>query len=151
MPWSASAGWKPIAHGVALSACLFSSCALYAQSQSDQDVMSLSIEQLAQAKVFTASRHLEDSRQAPSSVSIIDAEEIRRYGWRTLGDVLNSLRGFYASYDRQYTYLGVRGVLRPGDYDSRILLMVNGHRLNDNVYDSAQIGREFPLDLDLIR
>jgi outer membrane receptor for ferrienterochelin and colicins len=150
MPWSASAGWKPIAHGVALSACLFSSCALYAQSQSDQDVMSLSIEQLAQAKVFTASRHLEDSRQAPSSVSIIDAEEIRRYGWRTLGDVLNSLRGFYTSYDRQYTYLGVRGVLRPGDYDSRILLMVNGHRLNDNVYDSAQIGREFPLDLDLI-
>jgi len=150
MPWSASAGWKPIAHGVALSACLFSSCALYAQSQSDQDVMSLSIEQLAQAKVFTASRHLEDSRQAPSSVSIIGAEEIRRYGWRTLGDVLNSLRGFYTSYDRDYTYLGVRGFLRPGDYNSRILMMVNGHRVNDGVYDSAPFGTEFPLDLDLI-
>ncbi len=150
MPWPVSAGWKAIAHGFALTACLFCVSALHAQNQSDQDVMSLSIEQLAQAKVFTASRHLEDSRQAPSSVSIITADDIRRYGWRTLGDVLNSLRGFYTSYDRDYTYLGVRGFLRPGDYNSRILLMVNGHRLNDGVYDSALIGTEFPLDLDLI-
>lgn len=112
--------------------------------------MSLSIEELARAKVFSASRHLEDSRQAPSSVSIITAEDIKRYGWRTLGDALRSLRGFYTSYDRNYSYLGVRGFLRPGDYNSRILLMVNGHRLNDNVYDSAMIGTEFPLDLDLI-
>ena len=112
--------------------------------------MCLSLEQLTQAKVFTASRHLENSRQAPSSVSVITAEDIKRYGWRTLADALRSLRGFYTSYDRQYTYLGVRGFLRPGDYNSRILLMVNGHRLNDNVYDGAQIGTEFPLALDLI-
>jgi iron complex outermembrane receptor protein len=121
-----------------------------AQSESDQDVMSLSIEQLAQAKVFTASRHAEDSRQAPSSVSVITADDIKRYGWRTLCDVLNSLRGFYTSNDRNYTYLGVRGFLRPGDYNSHILLMINGHRLNDNVYDEALLGTEFPLDLDLI-
>ena len=88
--------------------------------------------------------------EAPSAVSIINSEEISRYGWRTLGDALRSLRGFYASYDRNYSYLGVRGFLRAGDYNSRVLLMVNGHRLNDNVYDSAQIGTEFPIDLDLI-
>jgi iron complex outermembrane receptor protein len=44
----------------------------------------------------------------------------------------------------------VRGILRPGDYNTRILLQVNGHRLNDNIYDAALIGTEFPLDLDLI-
>ena len=112
--------------------------------------MSLSIEDLAKTKVFSASRHLEDPRHAPSAVTIITSEEIARYGWRTLGDVLNSVRGFYTSYDRDYAYLGVRGIQRPGDYNSRILLMINGHRLNDNVYDSALIGTEFPLDLDLI-
>ena len=64
--------------------------------------------------------------------------------------MLRSVRGFYTAYDRDYTYLGVRGFLRSGDYNSRILLMVNGHRLNDKVYDSAQIGTEFPLDLNLI-
>ena len=131
-------------------ACLSSAWTLNAQSQSDPDAMSLSIEELTHAKVFSASKHLEDSRQAPSSVSTITAEDIRRYGWRTLGDALSSLRGFYTSYDRDYTYLGVRGILRPGDYNSRVLLLVNGHRMNDNVFDDAFIGTEFQLDLDLI-
>jgi outer membrane cobalamin receptor len=130
--------------------CLFCSLTLNAQSQNDPGAMSLSIEELTHAKVFSASKHLEDSRQAPSSVSTISAEDIRRYGWRTLGDALSSLRGFYTSYDRDYTYLGVRGILRPGDYNSRVLLLVNGHRMNDNVFDDAFIGTEGELDLDLV-
>jgi outer membrane receptor for ferrienterochelin and colicins len=120
------------------------------QSQVDQDLMSMNLEDLSRVKVFSASRHFEDARRAPSSVSILTAADIRRNGWRTLGDALNSLRGFYTSYDRLYPYLGVRGFMRPGDDNSRILLLVNGHRLNENVYDSALIGTAFSLDLDLI-
>src|ERR1700728_3837384 len=120
------------------------------QEPSDLDLMSMKLEDLTRVQVYSASRHLEDARKAPSSVSIITAEDIRRYGRRTLGEALRTLRGFYTSYDRQYTYLGVRGFLRPGDYNSRVLLLVNGHRLNENVYDSAEIGEEFPLDLDLV-
>jgi len=112
--------------------------------------MSLSIEDLTHVKVYSASRHLEEIRETPSSVSVITAEDIRRYGWRTLSDILRSLRGFYTSYDRSYSYLGVRGLLRPGDFNSRILLLLNGHRMNDNVYGSGFIGTDFPLDLDLI-
>ena len=123
---------------------------LLAQSQSDQDLTSLDIQQLSQLKVYSASRHLEDVRDAPSSVTIVTGEEIRRYGWRTLADVLGSLRGFYTSNDRNYTYLGVRGFLRPGDFNSRILLLLNGHRLNESLYDSAYYGNDFPIDLDLI-
>jgi outer membrane receptor for ferrienterochelin and colicins len=135
---------------VAFSLGLCCSGEIHAQGQSDQDVMSLSIEELTQTKVFTASRHAEKSREAPSSVSVITAADIKKYGWRTLGDAVGSLRGFYTSYDRDYEYLGVRGFMRPGDYNSRILLMINGHRINDNVYGSAFIGTDFPLDLDLI-
>jgi outer membrane receptor for ferrienterochelin and colicins len=46
--------------------------------------------------------------------------------------------------------VGVRGFSRPGDYNDRILLLLNGHRLNDNVYNSALIGTEFQIDVDLI-
>ena len=112
--------------------------------------MALSLEDLANTKVYTASRHLEQTRQAPSAVTIISSAEIARYGWRTLADVLNGVRGFYTAYDRNYTYLGVRGIQRPGDYNSRILLLLNGHRVNDNIYDSAAFGSEFTFSLDLI-
>jgi outer membrane receptor for ferrienterochelin and colicins len=121
-----------------------------AQPPADQDLMSMQIEDLGRVQVYSASRHLEDARKAPSSVSIITAEEIRRYGWRTLAEALRSLRGFYISDNRQYTYMGVRGFMRPGDDNPRILLLVNGHRLNDKVYDTAALGGEFPVDLDLV-
>jgi outer membrane receptor for ferrienterochelin and colicins len=121
-----------------------------AQTPPRTDLMSMDLEALARVKVYSASRHLEDAKDAPSAVSVITADEIRRYGWRTLADALRSLRGFYTANDRQYTYLGVRGFLRPGDYNSRILILINGHRTNENIYDSGFFGAEFPLDLDLV-
>src|SRR4051812_25484706 len=88
------------------------------QSQSDQDLMSLNIEDLAHVKVYSASRRLEEVRQTPASVSVITREDVHHYGWRTLADILRSLRGFYTSNDRNYSYLGVRGFQRPGDFNS---------------------------------
>ena len=83
-------------------------------------------------------------------MTIVTAGEIKRYGYRTLADILRSVRGFFVTYDRNYDYVGVRGFGRPGDYNSRVLLLVDGHRINDNVYDTASIGTEFPVDVDLI-
>ncbi len=120
------------------------------QEPADQDLTSLTIEELAHVKLLSASRHLEDARKAPSAVSVITSDEITRYGWRTIAEVLRSVRGFYTANDRNYSYVGVRGFLQSGDYNARILLLINGHRINENVYDSALIGTEFPLDLDLI-
>jgi len=34
------------------------------------------------------------------SVTIITAEDIRRFGYRTLKDALQSMAGIYGSYDR---------------------------------------------------
>ena len=54
------------------------------------------------------------------------------------------------SYDRDYAYLVARGFQRPGDYNSRFLLLVDGVRLNDAVYDQAPIGTDFPMDMDMV-
>ena len=116
----------------------------------EPDLSQLGLEELMNIKVYSASRHVQSAHEAPSSVTVITADEIQRYGYRTLGDILRSVRGFYVSYDRNYSYLGVRGLSRPGDFNTRILLLIDGHRLNDNVYDQAMIGTEFPLDVDLI-
>ena len=100
--------------------------------------------------VYGASGFKQKVTEAPASVTIITSEEIQKHGYRTLADILRNVRGFYVSYDRNYSYLGVRGFGLPGEYNNAIALLVDGHRLNDNIFDSALIGTEFPIDVDLI-
>ena len=113
----------------------------------------LSIEDLLDLEVDTvvgASKYRQRVSEAPASVTIVTAEDIRRQHYRSIADVLRSVRGFYVTYDRNYHYVGTRGFVRPGDYNSRILVLVDGHRLNDNVFGGALIGQEFPVDVSLI-
>ena len=100
--------------------------------------------------VIGASKHEQKTIDAPSSISIVTAKEIKTHGYRNLSDILRAVRGFYVTYDRRYEYLGVRGFGRPGDRNSRVLLLVDGHRLNDNIFDGAAIGNDFPFDVELI-
>src|SRR5689334_10592849 len=97
-----------------------------------------------------AARHTQRLTEAPASVTVITANEIETFGWRTLADVLKSVRGFYVTYDRNYSYVGVRAFGRPTDYNNRVLVMVDGRRLNDSIYDGAYIGTDFPLDLSTV-
>jgi outer membrane receptor for ferrienterochelin and colicins len=109
------------------------------------DLMGIEVE-----RVFGASERLQPVTEAPAAVSIVTADEIRRYGYRTLGEILQGVRGFYVTNDRNYSYLGVRGFARAGDYNTRVLLLINGQRVNDNVFDQAPIGAELDLDVAMI-
>ena len=111
---------------------------------------SMSLEDLGEVNVVVAaSKYEQKTTEAPSSVSIDTQDEIKLYGYRTLAEILASLQGFNVSYDRNNSYLGVRGVSL-GDFNSRVLLLIDGHRINNNLTDSAGIGNEFLLDVDLI-
>lgn len=100
--------------------------------------------------VFGASKTLQKITEAPAAVTIVTADEIARYGWRTLNDVMRNVRGFYATGDRNYGYLGSRGFQPPGDYNARILVTIDGLRANDAIYDGALFDENFQLDLDLV-
>lgn len=115
-----------------------------------EDLASLPIEQLLDLRVSGASRFEQTRRDAPAAVVVLTADDFKAYGWRTLGDALASLAGLYTSYDRSYQNLGARGFMRPGDYSSRFLLLVDGVRVNDPLYDRAGVGTDFVLDTDLI-
>lgn len=115
-----------------------------------QDLTDLSLDQLLNIEVVTASKFAQRVSEAPSSVIVVGADDIKAFGYRTLADVLRSMRGVHVSYDRNYSYLGTRGSGRPGDYNGRVLLLVDGVRLNDNIYSQGSIGTEFPIDLELV-
>ncbi len=96
--------------------------------------------------VFAASKYEQKVTDTPSNVTIITAEEIRDFGYRTLADLLASVPGFFVTNDRNYSYAGERGSLRPGDFYSRVLFLIDGHRVDEPVFDSASMGHSV-LDL----
>jgi iron complex outermembrane receptor protein len=121
-----------------------------ALAQPAPDLNTLPLEQLLNLDVVTASKIPQKISEAPSSVSVITAEDIRQRGYRTLADVLQSVPGMTISYDRNYNYANIRGLGNPGDLNTRLLILIDGRRLNDFVFDQGALGTEFPIDLDLI-
>lgn len=119
-------------------------------AQGPADLAGWPLERLMEVSISTATRLEQPISDAPAAVVVLTADDIREFGWKTLADALATLPGLYTTYDRNYAYLGARGFQRPGDYNSRFLLLVDGVRLNDAVYDQAPIGTDFPVDMDLV-
>ncbi|HEV8481189.1 MAG TPA: Plug domain-containing protein, partial [Candidatus Eisenbacteria bacterium] len=103
---------------------------------------------LAQEQVVTANKRPIPLAETPSSVTVIPAAEIRAMGYRTLAEALQYVRGLYVSSDRNYSYLGVRGIRRPGDYNDKVLVTLDGHTMNGSAFGDAAIGRELGLDME---
>ncbi|MBI4523506.1 MAG: TonB-dependent receptor [Deltaproteobacteria bacterium] len=119
-------------------------------AEAKEDLTALSIEDLMEVRIESVSKFDQRLADAPAFVTIVTSDDIKKHGYRNLPDILQSVRGSFVRYDRNYHYLGLRGFSRAGDYNSRFLLLVDGHRMNDNVFDQSAIGNDFILDVDLI-
>jgi outer membrane receptor for ferrienterochelin and colicins len=118
-----------------------------------ENLAKLDLEQLMEISVESVSgvsKYAQSIRHAPASVTVLSAADIRNYGWRTLADALRTAPGFHIRNDRFYEYVGNRGFTRSYDYNSRTLVLVDGHRINDPIYQQGSVGTDFLLDPDLI-
>ncbi|MGB8339029.1 MAG: TonB-dependent receptor, partial [Burkholderiales bacterium] len=119
-------------------------------ASANDDLMGMSLEKLLEVEVYGASKYAQKTNEAPASVTIITAADIRNYGYRTLADILKSIRSLHVSNDHNYQYVGVRGFAPPGDFNTRVLFLIDGYRALDNIYNQGMIGNEFLIDIDLI-
>ena len=132
-------------------ACLFFlPSAQSEQTLPENDLAELSLEELTGLTIVTAAKKEQRISQVAAAATVIDHEQIRRYGYRTLGEALSQTSGMTAQSDRNYSYLGVRGFSLPGDYNTRILVLVDGHRTNNALYDQANMDEGFPIDIESI-
>jgi outer membrane receptor protein involved in Fe transport len=98
--------------------------------------------------VRAASKSLLSVDEAPASTTVISHEELRAFGYTTLAEALAAVRGVFLSDDRTYTYLGVRGFAPPGDLNTRILILWDGHALNDVWAGQGYLARDLAVDLE---
>ncbi len=92
---------------------------------------SLSLEELLQVELSTPSKRLQKAREAPGVASVVTREQLRRFGWTTLEDILFSQPGFFASHDYERSTVGARGLWQ-GWNNNHLLLLVDGVPMNDN-------------------
>lgn len=124
-----------------------------ATTAADKRLMDISFKELMAMPVESVSgvsKYQQSISQAPAGVTVFTSSDIRNHGWRTLADALRAAPGFHVRNDRFYDYVGNRGFTRPYDYNSRTLILLDGHRMNDSIYQTGSIGTDFILDLDLV-
>src|SRR5690606_41896820 len=120
-----------------------------ALAQRAPDLTALSLEQLLDLKIVGASKYAQKQDEVAAAVTVITRQEIRAFGWRTVEDALASLPGIHTTDNRQITSLGARGFGLPGDFNARVVVMVNGNRVNEPIYDGGAAGPGFPVGMDL--
>jgi len=106
---------------------------------------------LEESVVTTASKSSEVGSTAPATSSVITAEQIRRHGMRSIGEAIDFLcLGATGGSPSSGTGLGARGVHVEADSNAHVLLLVDGHAVNDFVRGSAPLGYDAGIPIELV-
>lgn len=125
------------------------------QPGATRDIAELDLEALLNQDVRTqivtvASRHEETVGDAPATVSVLTQDDFVRNDWRNVAEALRAAPGLYLSWGRDYYSTGVRGLAFPGDIDSRVLVLLDGHTLNNSWNAASNTGELLALPPEAI-
>lgn len=99
----------------------------------------------------TASQSLESASAAPATSTSISADDLRRFGIRSLDEAINYLAlGMLTQNPLHSVDIGARGVLMTADFGNHVLLLVNGHAMNEQFDGTAYFERGAAIPFDLI-
>ncbi|GAA4851921.1 hypothetical protein GCM10023331_40590 [Algivirga pacifica] len=92
---------------------------------------------IQEQEVVTATKIAQTLKEAPATITVITAEEIKQRGYSSLSDVLQGVAGIYQLTDHTNVNLGVRGVNGGLRANSRIIkLMINGQQVAFRPYNA---------------
>jgi iron complex outermembrane receptor protein len=113
-----------------------SSATVLAASAAEEDV------------VVGAAKREQSLGNVASAVTVVSADRIRRFGYRTVGEAVAGVAGAYVEDNRLVTGLGIRGINIPGDFNTRILVLVDGATVNEAWGAFAGIGLDSMVSID---
>jgi iron complex outermembrane receptor protein len=98
--------------------------------------------------VVGAAKREQSLGSVASAVTVISADRLRRFGYRTLAEALGAVAGLYIVNDRALERLGIRGVQLLGDANTRILLLIDGSPINEPWSQGVDTSRALPIHID---
>lgn len=101
--------------------------------------------EIARTTTSSVSKMNENLLEAPATVTVVTAEQIRRRGYLDLEQVLHDLPGFDISRSSGYSYANVYQRGYRSDSTNRTLFLVDGVEQNDLFSNTAHISRQYPL------
>ena len=105
---------------------------------------------LSENVVSGASKEAETSSDAPAMTTTLTAADIRRYGLRSIDEAIDFLgMGMVTQNPLHSVEMGGRGVLITADFGNHVLLVVDGHVLNEpwNMTAYFEQGAGIPMEL----
>ncbi|HWA72096.1 MAG TPA: TonB-dependent receptor [Polyangiaceae bacterium] len=106
---------------------------------------------LTESVVSSASKQSEKGSSAPALSSILTAEDLRKYGVRTVAEAIDFLSiAVSSSENLNGGEVGARGVLLTGDHGSHFLVLVDGNVINDPLRGGSSLGSRAGIPLELI-
>lgn len=117
----------------------------FTSSADSLDYFALSIEELLELEVKSASGLSEQLKETPTPVSVITEQMIRQSGVNTLRDLLTLyIPSFVQVQDQNEYNAAFRGVYTSSQ--QKFLVLLNGHRLNSRAYSMASPDHSIALE-----
>lgn len=113
-----------------------SEVSVYGASQSEEET------------VVGAAKREQSLGTVASAVTVLSADHLRRYGYRSLAEALRGVAGIYVVDDRMVERIGVRGLQLLGDANSRILILIDGTPLNEPWSAFVDSSTALPVSID---
>jgi len=122
-----------------LTILLFLTLIIFGQDYKKLDqIRNMSLMDLMQIKVVTATKNPMEISDIPASVVVITAKEIEAVGYQSYTEILNNVAGFYMIDDYHYLghkNFGVRGFFSPGAFGNVVVLVNGVPQLSDEYMD----------------
>ena len=100
--------------------------------------------------VVGAAKREQSLGNVASAVTVISADRLRRFGYRTIGEAVAGVAGAYLVDNRLSYSIGIRGLQIPGDYNTRILVLIDGASTNEAWGAFAGLGFDGLVGIDEI-
>lgn len=104
------------------------------------DFLDMSLEELMEIEMITASRQPQKLGEVSAPVSVITAEDIHQSGLTSIPEILQFTPGMdFVRFDRNRVAVGVRGL--HGVFSDRTLVLINGRQANNAMWGGVEWSR----------